>query len=217
MEGDKPVGVLALQGDFLDHLAAFRAARVDAVLFKEPAELPSISAVVIPGGESTTIGMLMERRGLVDPLRNAARDGLPILGTCAGAILLADEIEAETVFSDGKAQPKLGLLPMRVLRNGYGRQVDSFEARIEVRDEEFGFADDVEGVFIRAPLITAVGPGVKVIATFNGMPVMVRKGGIVALTFHPELTRDAGIHAYFARSIRALRESRAGGGGRAGA
>jgi len=214
VDGDKPVGVLALQGDFLDHLAAFSAAGVEAVLFKDPDELPSLSGVVIPGGESTTIGMLMERRGLADPLRDAARAGLPILGTCAGAILLAEEIEAETVFSDGKAQTKLGLLPMRVLRNGYGRQVDSFEARIEARDEELGFADDVEGIFIRAPLITSIGQGVKVIATFNGMPVMVRKGGIVALTFHPELTRDAGIHAYFARAIRALRAGRAESPGR---
>jgi pyridoxal 5'-phosphate synthase pdxT subunit len=216
LSGNKPVGVLALQGDYANHLEAFREAGADARPFRDADELKSLSGVVIPGGESTTIGMLMERRGLLEPLRNAALAGLPVLGTCAGAILLATEIEAETVFTDGSVQPRLGILPMKVLRNGYGRQVDSFEARIGARDPETGLDAEIEGVFIRAPIIRSLGPGVLTLAEFDGQPVMVRKGTIVALTFHSELGSSSAIHAYFAHAMcgQVLR-GRAAEGGRA--
>jgi 5'-phosphate synthase pdxT subunit len=196
-----PIGILSLQGDYMNHLEAFKAAGAEAILFRNASELARLSGVVIPGGESTTIGMLMERRGLFSALKEAASGGLPCLGTCAGAILLSTEIEAETTFSDGSVQPKLGLIPMRVLRNAYGSQVDSFEARLELRDPELGLSDDMDGVFIRAPRFLSLGPGVRVIAEFDGSPVMVRYGRIVACAFHPELSQDPSVHLYFARSV----------------
>ncbi len=197
----KPIGVLALQGDFLEHLEAFAAAGIPARAFKDATELEGLSGVVLPGGESTTIGMLMERRGLILALRLAAAGGLPFMGTCAGAILLSRRIEPETRFSDGRLQPTLGVLDAVILRNAYGRQVDSFEACLEIRDPELGLACSMDGVFIRAPVFLELGPDTRVLAEFDGKPVMVRAGRILACTFHPELSRDTSVHAYFAERL----------------
>lgn len=188
------VGVLALQGDFQKHLSMLGSLGADARPFKDARELPSLDGLVIPGGESSTIGMLMERRGLLEPLARAIRGGLPVFGTCAGAILLAADIE-------GSDQPRLGGVDMSVLRNAYGSQVDSFEARLELSDPERGLSLELEGVFIRAPRIERLGPGVQVLSRFDGRPVLVRQGRILAATFHPELTSSGAVHAYFLSSL----------------
>lgn len=185
------IGVLALQGAFAKHLAMFAAIGADARPFRETAELASLSGLVIPGGESTTIGMLMERRGLVEPLRRAILDGLPVFGTCAGTILLAKEIE-------GSAQARLGVMDIAVRRNAYGSQVDSFEIPLRLSDPDHGLAGELPGIFIRAPLISAVGPGVAVLADYDGQPVLVRQGRMLAGSFHPELGESTLVHRYFA-------------------
>jgi len=184
------IGVLALQGDFQKHLDTLASIGADARPFKDARELADLSGVIIPGGESTTIGMLMERRGLLGPLREAILGGLPVFGTCAGTILLAKEIE-------GSDQVRLGVMDMTVLRNAYGSQVDSFEARLDCRDPEYGLDLELEGVFIRAPRIDGLGPNVTVLSRFDGMPVLVRQGAMLAATFHPELTASAAVHGYF--------------------
>jgi len=185
-----PIGVLALQGDFKKHLDMLASLGADARPFKDASELPELSGVILPGGESTTIGMLMERRGLLEPLRKALVGGLPAFGTCAGAILLSTDIE----HSD---QLRLGAMDMSVLRNAYGSQVDSFEAKLDFADPENGLRFELEGVFIRAPRIDRLGPDLKVLARFDGAPVLVRQGRMLAATFHPELTASSAVHAYF--------------------
>ncbi len=188
------IGVLALQGDFDKHLAMLRGLGQAAQALRDASELPGISGLIIPGGESTTIGMLMERRGLLEPLRAAIAAGLPVFGTCAGTILLAKEIE-------GSDQIRLGSMDMRVLRNAYGSQVDSFEARLDFNDAEHGKILELEGVFIRAPRIESLGPGLKVLSEFDGRPVLVRQGKMLAATFHPELTSSSAVHAYFLETL----------------
>jgi 5'-phosphate synthase pdxT subunit len=173
------VGVLALQGDFREHAAALRRSGAEVVLVRRPADLDGIDALAIPGGESTTIGKLAERFGLVGPLREAVAGGLPTLGTCAGMIFLAGA-------TTGPDQVQLGVLDAVVARNAFGRQNDSFEADLEID----GFDTPVRAVFIRAPWIEKVGSGVEVLAEVNGHPVVVRQGNVVATSFHPELTGD---------------------------
>lgn len=190
----KAIGVLALQGDFQKHLEKLDSIGVDAKPFKEAGDIPGLAGLVIPGGESTTIGMLMERRGLIEPLRQAIRHGLPVFGTCAGAILLAEDIQSSS-------QTRLGLMDISVIRNAYGTQLDSFEARLGLRDDDFGFSAEVEGVFIRAPVIRSVGKGVRVLGEFNGNAIMARQGNMLVATFHPELTKDTGVHGFFARYL----------------
>lgn len=183
------VGVLALQGDFREHVAMLGAIGVDGVEVRTPSELASVQALVVPGGESTTIGRLAEAHGLIDPIRVAAEAGMPMLGTCAGMIFLA----ATTVHHD---QPQVGVLDATVQRNAFGRQVDSFEAELSVT----GLDDPMHAVFIRAPWIDKVGAGVEVLAEVEGPdgrmhPVLVRQGRILASSFHPELTGDTRLHA----------------------
>ena len=178
------VGVLALQGDFREHAAALARLGADPVLVRTPDQLSDIGALVIPGGESTTIGKLADWHGLVEPLRTAINDGLPTLGTCAGMIFLAG------ATASGRDQVQLGVLDVVVRRNAFGRQVDSFEADIPVA----GLNEPVRGVFIRAPWIEKVGDGVEVLADVGGHPVVVRQDSIVATSFHPELTGDGRIH-----------------------
>lgn len=165
---------------------------VDARPVRDVDAFAGVDALVIPGGESTTIGMLLERFGLMEAITRRVADGFPVFGTCAGAILLATEIE-------GSDQPRIGALEMTVRRNAYGRQVESFEA--DVAGSAPGFEGGFHGVFIRAPQITAIGRGVEPILTFEERPVLVRSGPLLAATFHPELTRDDRIHRYFLAEV----------------
>lgn len=186
------IGVLAMQGAFREHVRALEAAGARTRLVRLPADLDGLDGLVIPGGESTTMTMLMERMGLLGAVERAVRDGLPVLGTCAGMILLSDRI------IDGRPdQVALGVLDIGVRRNGYGRQVDSFEADLQVRGLDGG---PFRGVFIRAPLIEDVG-GAEVLAEHEGRPVAVRQGRVMALAFHPELSGDLRLHREFLRLV----------------
>ncbi|MDX1690171.1 MAG: pyridoxal 5'-phosphate synthase glutaminase subunit PdxT [Acidimicrobiia bacterium] len=179
------MGVLALQGDFREHAAAITRLGHEAVLVRRPEELDTVAALVIPGGESTTIGKLADRYGLVEPLQKHIGDGMPVLGTCAGMIFLASGT------AEARDQVQLGVLDVVVRRNAFGRQVDSFEADLDVD----GLDEPVHAVFIRAPWIEDVGDDVEVLADVDGHPVVVRQGSILALSFHPELTDDARLHS----------------------
>ena len=180
------VGILALQGDYTPHRTAVERLGYRSLLVRYPEQLDRLDRLIIPGGESTTIGKLLLRWGFVDALRARVSEGLPVWGTCAGAILLAHKIE-------GPQPPALGLMDITVRRNAYGRQVDSFEADIGVR----GLAAPVRGVFIRAPVIAEVGPRVEILATHEGHIVAARQEHLLATTFHPELTSDGRLHAMF--------------------
>jgi pyridoxal 5'-phosphate synthase pdxT subunit len=184
------IGVLAMQGAFAEHVRALESAGAKTRLVKTAADLDGLDGLVLPGGESTTMTMLMERVGLYEPLRKAIAAGLPTLATCAGMILLARDI------TDGMAnQAGLGLLDVAVKRNGYGRQVDSFEAALEIKGLT---GKSFPGVFIRAPLVESIGEA-EVIASHDGRAVAVRQGNIVALCFHPELSGDLRLHRQFVR------------------
>lgn len=193
----KHIGVLALQGGFAKHLEVLGSLGLKAKEFRDVEDLENLAGLILPGGESTTIGMLMERRGLLGPLRKAIEDGLPVFGTCAGAILLARDIV-------GSSQLRLGELDISIERNAYGSQVDSFEARLDIQDRSTGLEAELEAVFIRAPRIESVGSSVTVLGSFGAHPVLVRQGSILAATFHPELTADSTIHRYFAETIAGL-------------
>ncbi len=182
------VGVLALQGDFREHIAMVADLGVVATEVRTVEELAAVDALIVPGGESTTIGRLANLYGLIEPIRERADAGMPMLGTCAGMIFLA----ATTVVHD---QPQVGVLDATVERNAFGRQVDSFEADLEV----VGLAEPMHAVFIRAPWIAKVGADVEVLAEVVGAdgnrhPVLVRQGRILASSFHPELTGDTRLH-----------------------
>ncbi|HSP10833.1 MAG TPA: pyridoxal 5'-phosphate synthase glutaminase subunit PdxT [Candidatus Dormibacteraeota bacterium] len=184
------IGVLAMQGAFVEHVRALEASGARTRLVRTAEDLKGLVGIVIPGGESTTMTMLMERVGLLGPLRDTIRGGLATLATCAGMILLARDI------TDGMAeQTGMGLLDLAVRRNGYGRQVDSFEAALDVKGLDGG---PFPGVFIRAPLVESTG-ATQVIATHDGHAVAVRQGRILALSFHPELTADLRLHRDFIR------------------
>jgi len=177
------VGVLALQGDVREHLRTLEELGVSAVPVKKPEQVESVDALVIPGGESTTIGKMAVRFGMLDPLRSAITGGLPTFGTCAGMILLSGAV------TDGD-QPLLGALDVVVRRNAFGRQNESFESELEVG----GLVEPFHAIFIRAPWVEKVGSEVEVLATIDEHPVMVRQGNILASSFHPELTGDGRIH-----------------------
>ena len=190
----KRVGVLALQGDFQAHQRALTRAGAEAVEVRSAKDLGSVDGLVIPGGESTTMLKLMEEEKLRDPLRRFGGER-PIFGTCAGAILLASEIA-------NSPQAPLGLMDMEVERNAYGRQLDSRIARLKPEGiEELEGMEEVEAVFIRAPIIRRVGRGAKVLARYQGDPVLVEQGRHLAATFHPELTDDFRVHLMFLRKI----------------
>jgi pyridoxal 5'-phosphate synthase pdxT subunit len=175
-------GVLALQGDFREHAAMFAACGATPVLVRTQQDLEAVDCLAIPGGESTTIGRLARLHGLVEPIRRRAGEGMPIFGTCAGMIVLAKNIE------DGESL--LQLLDVEIRRNAYGRQVDSFEADVEVEG-----VGSIRGVFIRAPEVERVGPEVKVLAEHGGRPVVVQEGNLLASSFHPEIAGDPRLHA----------------------
>ena len=186
MRNDAPlIGVLAMQGAFAEHKRALEASGARTRLVKNREDLEGLEGLVLPGGESTTMTMLMERVGLLEPLRAAITGGLPTLATCAGMIVLAREV------TDGMhGQKGMGLLDVAVRRNGYGRQVDSFEAELEVAG--LG-GKSFPGVFIRSPLVESTGSA-EVVATHEGRAVALRQGNILALCFHPELTSDRRLH-----------------------
>lgn len=182
-------GVLALQGDFREHARVFASVGVTPVEVRTPEDLDGVDCLAIPGGESTTMAKLARAYGLVDPVRERAAAGMPILGTCAGMIVLAKNVlEGEPLFA---------LMDITVRRNAYGRQVDSFEADLDVR----GIDHPVRGVFIRAPWIEEVGDGVEVLAEFEGRPVVLEEGNLVVASFHPELVGDTGLHDYLLRKV----------------
>jgi pyridoxal 5'-phosphate synthase pdxT subunit len=199
------VGVLALQGAFARHLAALSRAGVAAREVRTPAELAEVDGLVLPGGESTTISKLLVANDLVEPLQARIQSGLPVLGTCAGMILLASEIH------DGRPdQLSFGAVDIGVRRNGYGRQVDSFEADLDLAELP---GPVLRAVFIRAPVVERVGPGVEVLATVDGRAVLVRQGPVILTSFHPELTDDHRLHAHFAAGIAAHRGWTSAGSG----
>ena len=182
------VGVLGLQGDVREHVRALESAGATACVVKRVDQLEAVDALILPGGESTTIGKLLVRYGLLDPLRGRVHSGMPLYGTCAGAILMAGEIVGAE-----DAPHRVAVMDIAVRRNAYGRQLDSFEADLQVE----GLEGDFRAVFIRAPVIEATGDGVEVMAEVDGRPVLVRQGRLLASTFHPEMTSDARLHEMF--------------------
>ena len=187
----KRVGVLSLQGDFEAHGKALERAGAEPVYVREPEQLRDLDGLIIPGGESTTMLKLLHYEGLMDALAEFGRRK-PVFGTCAGAILMANQVSSP-------AQESLGLTDMAVERNAYGRQVDS---RVVELDPDRAFQErtapgKLEAVFIRAPIIRRVGENAKVLARYNGDPVLVEEGSRLAATFHPELTEDSRVHQYF--------------------
>jgi pyridoxal 5'-phosphate synthase pdxT subunit len=182
-------GVLALQGDFREHAKVFAELGATPVEVRTPEQLAEVDLLAIPGGESTTIGKLARAYDLVEPVRERAAAGMPIVGTCAGMIVLADGVEG--------GEPLFALIDIDVRRNAYGRQVDSFEANLDVR----GIDHPVRGVFIRAPWIERIGDGVDVLATFEDRAVVLEQGNIVVSSFHPELVGETGLHDYVLRKV----------------
>jgi len=182
------VGVLALQGAFARHAAVLRAVGATPVEVRTPTALDAVEALVLPGGESTTMSMLLESSGLFPPVAERLAGGMPAMGTCAGMILLATEV------LDGRAdQRSFGALDIAVRRNAFGRQVDSFEADLRVE----GRAAAIPAVFIRSPFVERAGPDVEVLARVDDHPVLCRQGAVLVAAFHPELTDDTGVHELF--------------------
>ncbi len=180
------VGILGLQGDFEKHYKVVERLNVRARIVVSAEELDLVDLLIIPGGESTTMGKLMVGFRLLEPLTERVRSGMPVFGTCAGMILLARDIE-------DSSQPRIGLLDVGVNRNAYGRQIESFEADVPVTF----ISEPVRGVFIRAPKITRMGQGVETLGEFEEAPVLVRQDNMLACSFHPELTEETRIHEYF--------------------
>lgn len=184
-----PVGVLALQGDFREHVAVFDSISVACKLVRTSKDLASVSGLVIPGGESTTIYKLAVAYDLFEPISEAIRNGLPALGTCAGLIMLSTQIQ-----DAASGQKSFGGLDVSVRRNAFGNQQDSFEVDLDFK----GVAGSVHAAFIRAPIIEAVAPGVEVLSTLDdGRVVAARQGSVVGLSFHPEVTGEKRIHRLF--------------------
>ena len=180
------IGVLALQGAFAAHADCLTSIGVQSVEVRNPEQLSSVDALLMPGGESSTMSQLLESSGLFDPIATRIADGMPVFGTCAGMILLASEI------LDGRSdQRNFSAIDISVRRNAFGRQVDSFETTIN------SSVGDFHGVFIRAPRIERVGDDVEVLGSINNEPVLVRQGNVLAASFHPELSNDARLHEYF--------------------
>jgi pyridoxal 5'-phosphate synthase pdxT subunit len=194
------IGVLAYQGDVREHLAALAAVGADPVEVRTLADLDAVDGLIVPGGESTVIGKLAARYGLLGPLRERVVAGLPVLGTCAGMIFLAREVE-------GPPQDLLGVLDVRVRRNAFGRQVASFEAEVDVKGVD---GAPVSGAFIRAPWVADAGPEVEVLAEVDGKVVAVRQGNLLATAFHPELTGEVRLHRWLVDLVRGQAENQVG-------
>jgi len=186
------IGILALQGDYEAHRKMLEERlNVKTRLVRTKAEIDEVDGLIIPGGESTTMGKLMDRFGLDEKIRARVEGGMPIYGTCAGMIVLAKNIE-------GSDQNRLGLLDVTIARNAFGRQVDSFEADIPISVLN---NDSVRGVFIRAPYVLEMGEGVEVLGNYEDRTVAVKQGNVLAIAFHPELTDDPRMHALFVRMV----------------
>ena len=193
------IGILALQGDVSAHKITLESLGAQVKLVRAPADLEALDGLIIPGGESTVISRLCERYELFEPLRTSIGAGLPTLGTCAGLIFLSKQMEgASRTFT----QQSLEMLDVRVARNAYGAQIDSFETELGVA----GLEESVRAVFIRAPRIEGVGEGVEVLAKWQDAPVVVRQGSILALSFHPEIAGERRIHQMWLDSIQKQRE-----------
>ncbi|HZB02787.1 MAG TPA: pyridoxal 5'-phosphate synthase glutaminase subunit PdxT [Actinomycetota bacterium] len=175
-------GVLALQGDFREHAEVLKDLGASPILVRTADEMASVDCLAIPGGESTTIGRLAALHGLVEPIRERVADGMPVFGTCAGMIVMATEVDG--------GKPLLSVLDIRVARNGYGSQLDSFESDVPLRGED----RSVRAVFIRAPVVEEVGQEVEVLAELEGRPIVVEQGRLLAAAFHPELAGDGRLH-----------------------
>lgn len=192
------IGVLALQGDFREHLASLERLGEPAQMVRTIQELAQVDALVIPGGESSVIDRLSRNYGLAEPIKERIAGGMPAYGSCAGMIMLADRIENPAISRDGAVQQSFGGIDMTVKRNAFGRQVDSFEYRLDFNGQ------NLEAVFIRAPEAVQIGPGVQVISAVQarsereqGRIVAVRQGNLLATSFHPEVTGSTAIHQYF--------------------
>ncbi|GIP30778.1 pyridoxal 5'-phosphate synthase subunit PdxT [Paenibacillus sp. J23TS9] len=190
------IGVLALQGAVAEHIRSIELAGAEGVAIKKKEELQEIQGLIIPGGESTTIGKLMRKYDFMDAIRQFSAEGKPVFGTCAGLIVLAKSIE-------GQEEAHLELMDMTVARNAFGRQRESFETDLDIK----GVDEPVRAVFIRAPLIRSVGEQVDVISSYNGEIVAARQGHLLASSFHPELTDDYRFHQYFVDMVKASRAS----------
>lgn len=187
----KRVGVLALQGAVSEHLQMLRQLQIEALAIKHAADLANIDALIIPGGESTAISRLIQQHGMYEKIQQFAVNHF-VMGTCAGLILCATKL----VHDDGKVKP-MGLIDIAVERNGFGRQIDSFEVMLPIA----GIAPDIPAVFIRAPFISSVGKDVKVLASIDDKIVMAEQGKVLVMAFHPELTADTRVLTYFIRKI----------------
>jgi 5'-phosphate synthase pdxT subunit len=187
------VGVLALQGDVREHIEALSSCGVEALAVRRSSEIESIDALVLPGGESTTIAQLAEVFGIFDLIKNKINNGMPVYGSCAGMILLADQI-----LDAKEGQRSFGGLDITVRRNAFGRQVDSFESDISFND---GSDELIRAVFIRAPWVEKVSDSVQVLASIDTHPVAVRSKTALATSFHPEITGDNRIHRYFIEQV----------------
>jgi len=192
MTTNKRIGVLALQGAFAKHIEMLESLGCAAYAVKTPLDIYSADAIIIPGGESTTMGKLLTENSMITPLLESVKSGMPLFGTCAGMIILAEKIT-------GSDQPYLSVMSIEVERNAYGRQKESFEAAFKIRNLS---GPEFTGVFIRAPRIVSVSPDVEVMAEFEGIPVMVRQGNLLASSFHPELTSDRRIHEFFISMVK---------------
>lgn len=190
------IGVLALQGAVAEHIKMIEAAGAEGVPVKKTSQLDELDGIIIPGGESTTIGKLMREYGFIEEVRSFSQQGKPVFGTCAGLIILADEIV-------GQEQVHLQLMDMKVQRNAFGRQRESFETELTIE----GIEDKVRAVFIRAPLIKEVGDKVDVLSVHNGEIVAARQGNLLAASFHPELTDDYRMHQYFIDMVKEAKSS----------
>jgi len=189
------IGVLSLQGDVREHLNILNKIGVEGVRVRTRDELEKVSGLIIPGGESTTIGKLLKRFNLLDIIREKIEKGLPVFGTCAGFILLAKEIEPET------GQPRIGVLNVKIRRNAFGRQINSHEVDLEIK----GFDKPFHAVFIRAPIVEKVGENVEILSRTDRGVVFVRQKNILGASFHPELTEDTRIHEMFIKTIKERR------------
>jgi pyridoxal 5'-phosphate synthase pdxT subunit len=182
-------GVLALQGDFREHARVFGELGASPVEVRTPEDLTRVDVLAIPGGESTTISKLARSAGLVEPIVERANAGMPILGTCAGMIVMAQRVDG--------LEPLLSLVDVSIRRNAYGRQVDSFEADLDV----LGIEHPVRGVFIRAPIVEEIGDGVRVLAEHEERAVVLEQGNLVVASFHPELVGETGLHGYVLEKV----------------
>ena len=184
------IGVSGIQGDFREHKWMIEKLGHETLVVRTPQELEKVDALIIPGGESTTMIRIMKRIGLFDALKEKILNGFPVYGTCAGLIVLAKEIE-------NYPQESLGVIDIKVMRNAYGRQVDSFDEMVEIK----GFDKPFKAVFIRAPRVDDWGPEVEVLSMLDNHPIMLRQKNVLVTSFHPELTDDTRVHEYFLRMV----------------